>query len=48
MPDNVRGVYLYGGSGSGKSFLSELFYNQLQIAEKKREHFHEFMTGVHA
>jgi predicted ATPase len=27
----VKGLYLYGGSGSGKSFLSDIFYNNLKI-----------------
>lgn len=36
----MGGLYLYGGSGSGKSFLSDMFYDNLQIEEKKKIHFH--------
>ena len=45
---NIQGMYLYGGSGCGKSFLSDLFFASLEIKEKQRQHFHEFMAGVHS
>jgi len=32
--DPIKGVYLYGGSGCGKTFLSNIFYDNLSIAEK--------------
>lgn len=44
----MKGIYLYGGSGCGKSFLSDIFFNNLAIKEKQRLHFHEFMGGIHA
>ena len=44
----MSGIYLYGGSGCGKSFLSNIFYNNLTIAEKEKQHFNEFMGGIHA
>lgn len=44
----MKGMYLYGGSGCGKSFLSDMFYNNLQIGEKSKIHFHEFMANIHA
>ena len=44
----IKGLYLYGGSGCGKSFLSDMFYDNLDIAEKGKIHFHEFMANVHA
>jgi predicted ATPase len=44
----IKGVYLYGGSGCGKSFLSEMFFASLDIREKQKQHFHEFMGGIHA
>lgn len=42
----VKGLYLWGGSGCGKTYLSDLFYNQLPIQEKSKAHFHEFMAGI--
>ncbi len=43
----VRGVYLWGGVGRGKTFLMDLFYNSLPFENKLRQHFHRFMGGIH-
>jgi cell division protein ZapE len=43
----VRGLYLWGGVGRGKTFLVDLFYDGLPIQQKYRTHFHRFMRGVH-
>ncbi|XP_047321371.1 AFG1-like ATPase [Impatiens glandulifera] len=45
----VKGLYLYGGVGTGKTMLMDLFYEQLPSNwRKKRIHFHDFMLGVHS
>ncbi|KAF6156370.1 hypothetical protein GIB67_031491 [Kingdonia uniflora] len=45
----VKGLYLYGGVGTGKTMLMDLFFNQLPSNwRKKRIHFHDFMLSVHS
>ena len=44
----VRGLYLHGGVGRGKTFVMDLFFDGLPTAAKQRLHFHRFMGRVHA
>ncbi|WP_024609657.1 cell division protein ZapE [Pseudoalteromonas sp. TB64] len=44
----VKGVYLYGPVGRGKSMLMDLFYKNLATTQKQRLHFHHFIAQVHA
>ena len=43
----IKGVYLYGEVGRGKTMLMDLFFEACPVARKRRAHFHEFMADVH-
>ncbi len=42
-----RGIYMWGGVGRGKSMLMDLAFDSIDVAPKRRIHFHEFMMDVH-
>lgn len=44
---SVKGLYLYGGVGRGKTHLVDFFFDRLPIEKKMRLHFHRFMQIVH-
>ena len=45
--NKIKGLYLWGGVGRGKTHLVDFFYDQLPIENKMRLHFHRFMQIVH-
>jgi cell division protein ZapE len=47
-PAFVKGLYLWGGVGRGKTFLTELLFEHMPFPAKRRLHFHRFMADVHA
>lgn len=43
----VKGLYIYGGVGRGKTMLMDMFYELLPVRRKRRAHFNDFMNDVH-
>jgi cell division protein ZapE len=43
----IRGLYIHGEVGRGKTMLMDLFFAATQVRRKRRAHFHEFMADVH-
>lgn len=46
-PTVPKSLYLYGSTGCGKTYLMDLFFDNLPIKMKKRIHFHDFMIDIH-
>ncbi|MCO5733585.1 cell division protein ZapE [Rhizobium sp. SSA_523] len=43
----IRGLYIHGSVGRGKTMLMDMFFAKANVARKRRCHFHEFMADVH-
>ena len=43
----IKGLYLSGKVGIGKTYLMDIFYGSLPFKKKRRQHFHGFMREVH-
>lgn len=43
----IRGLYIHGSVGRGKTMLMDMFFAKAPVAAKRRSHFHEFMADVH-
>jgi cell division protein ZapE len=43
----IKGLYLYGDVGRGKTMLMDFFFENSPVERKRRAHFHEFMLDVH-
>ena len=43
----IRGLYIHGDVGRGKTMLMDLFFAASAVQRKRRAHFHEFMADVH-
>ncbi len=43
----IKGLYLWGGVGRGKTHLCDLFFDTVDLQDKTRLHFHRFMKQIH-
>ena len=43
----VKGLYIHGGVGRGKTMLMDLFFDMVPVRRKRRVHFNAFMADVH-
>jgi cell division protein ZapE len=47
QPRALKGLYIWGAVGRGKTMLMDLFYGYVPAQRKRRVHFHDFMADVH-
>lgn len=47
-PRPVHGLYVWGGTGRGKTYLVDSFYDCLPFRDKHRVHYHRFMIDIHS
>jgi cell division protein ZapE len=43
----IKGLYICGDVGRGKTMLMDFFFDASPVVRKRRAHFHEFMLDVH-
>ena len=46
--NELKGLYIYGGVGRGKSMIMDIFFENIRLENKRRMHFHDFMKEVHS
>lgn len=46
-PAGIRGLYIHGAVGRGKTMLMDLFFEAVPARRKRRAHFNDFMADVH-
>lgn len=46
-PEPIRGLYIWGTVGRGKTLMVDMFFHNLPIDNKLRMHFHRFMQMIH-
>ena len=43
----MRGLYIHGGVGRGKTMLMDMFFDLVPVRRKRRIHFNDFMADAH-
>ncbi len=44
---SVKGLYIHGGVGRGKTMLMDMFFELAPMRRKRRVHFNDFMANAH-
>lgn len=44
--EQVKGLYIWGSVGRGKSMLMDIFFHNIAFGPKRRVHFHDFMEDA--
>jgi cell division protein ZapE len=45
--EQIKGLYIHGEVGRGKTMLMDMFFEGSAVRHKRRAHFHEFMADAH-
>ena len=43
----VKGIYLWGDVGRGKTFIMDIFFSSIESEKKNRLHYHYLMSEIH-
>ncbi|KAM6954100.1 lactation elevated protein 1 homolog B-like [Aplochiton taeniatus] len=46
-PPPLRGFYIHGAVGTGKTMIMDMFFSHVENSRKKRVHFNGFMLDIH-
>ncbi len=46
-PKAIKGLYIWGGVGRGKTWIMDKLYQTLPMQKKCRVHFHQFIQNIH-
>lgn len=46
--NGIKGLYIWGSVGRGKTMLMDMFYDSAPVAARRRVHFHSFLADVHS
>ncbi|MEN3931548.1 cell division protein ZapE [Microvirga sp. W0021] len=48
QPEVIKGLYIWGSVGRGKTMLMDLFFDAVPTKSKRRVHFNDFMADAHS
>src|SRR5260370_1363127 len=45
--ETIKGLYIFGDVGRGKTMLMDIFFAASRVVRKRRVHFHDFIGAAH-